>query len=147
MGGRVAFERALAQTATGKTAEAGGEHVLALYHGSFLGDTAAPWALPAREKLRTKFVRFLTQASRQCMQEGRHEDALWMLDKGVEADPLAEELYCCLMRCHAALGRRAEALAAYQRCHKMLSTQLGIDPTPKTQALHRALHDNQPPSP
>ncbi len=139
-----AFERALAQTGTWKTAEAGMERVLPLYQGSFLGDIAAPWALPAREKLRAKFLRCLTQASHQCMQDGRHEDALRMLHKGMEADPLAEELSCCLMRCHAALGQRAEALAAYQRCHKMLSTQLGIDPAPKTQALHRALRDNQP---
>jgi DNA-binding SARP family transcriptional activator len=48
------------------------------------------------------------------------------------------------MRCHAAQGHRAEALVAYQRCHKMLSTQLGIDPTPKTQALYQAVRDNQP---
>jgi DNA-binding SARP family transcriptional activator len=78
------------------------------------------------------------------MQDGRHEKALRMLDRGLEADPLAEELYCCLMRCHAALGHRAEALAAYQHCHKMLSTQLGIDPTPKTQAIYQAVRDNQP---
>jgi DNA-binding SARP family transcriptional activator len=57
---------------------------------------------------------------------------------------LAEELYRRLMRCHAALGRRAEALAVYERCRKMLATVLGIEPTPETEILHRALLDNRP---
>ena len=119
--------------------------MLGLYQGPFLGDAeGAPWALPARERLRTKLLRALTKASRQHLQEGRPAQALHLLEKGLEADPLAEELYCGQMCAHAALGQRAAALAAYQRCQQMLSTQLGIDPGPRTQALYQAVRDNRP---
>jgi DNA-binding SARP family transcriptional activator len=67
-----------------------------------------------------------------------------MLDLGLEADPLAEELHRQIIRCQAALGRRAEALSAYHRCRKTLAIQLGIDPAPETETLHRALRDNRP---
>jgi len=139
-----AFERALAESGTEKTAGVDAERVLTLYQGPFLGDAAAPWAFPAREKLRAKFLRFLTWASHRSMQDGRLEDALRLLEKGLEVEPLAEELYRRLMRCHAALGRRAEALAIYQRCRKMLAAVLGIEPTPETETLYRALRDNRP---
>jgi ATP/maltotriose-dependent transcriptional regulator MalT/DNA-binding SARP family transcriptional activator len=139
-----AFERAAVRTETGKTSEADAERALALYHGPFLGGAAAPWAIPAREKLRAKFLRVLTSASRRHMQDGRHEAALRLIDRGLAAEPLAEAFYCDAMHCHAALGQRAEALLAYQRCHKLLASQLGIDPSPIIQALYRAVRDNQP---
>ncbi|MGB5079271.1 MAG: BTAD domain-containing putative transcriptional regulator [Burkholderiales bacterium] len=138
------FERAVVRAETEKTSEADAECALALYHGAFLGGAAAPWTIPAREKLRAKFLRVLTSASRRHMQDGRHEAALRLLDRGLATEPLAEALYCDAMRCHAALGRRAEVLLAYQRCHKLLASQLGIDPSPTTQALYRAARDNRP---
>lgn len=142
-----AFERALARSEKGATADGDQEQAMALYQGSFLADSDAPWALPAREKLRAKFLRCLTQASRGRMKAGRHEEGLRMLDRGLEADPLAEELHRQIILCQAALGHRAEALAAYERCRKTLSTMLGIEPAPETEALHRALHENRPLSP
>src|SRR5437773_835152 len=80
-----AFERAVAESAPGKSAGAGAERVLSLYHGPFLSVAAAPWALPARERLRAKFLRYLAGESQRSMQEGRHEDALRLPDKGSEA--------------------------------------------------------------
>ncbi|MHB8348768.1 MAG: bacterial transcriptional activator domain-containing protein, partial [Acidiferrobacterales bacterium] len=89
-------------------------------------------------------LRVLTGACHQCLQDGHAQRALRLLEKGLEADPLAEELYCCLIRAHAALGQHGAALSAYQRCQKMLSTQLGIDPSPRTQALYQAVRNSQP---
>jgi DNA-binding SARP family transcriptional activator len=39
------------------------------------------------------------------------------------------------MRCEAALGNRAEAVRAYHQCRQLLREQLGVDPSPETQAL------------
>ena len=140
-----AFERRAAHAEFAHTPAPDVERMLALYQGPFLGDAeGAPWALPARERLRTKLLRALTEASRQHLQDGRPAQALRLLEKGLEADPLAEELYCSQMCAHAALGQRAAALAAYQRCQQMLSTQLGIDPGPRTQAIYQAVRDNRP---
>jgi len=44
------------------------------------------------------------------------------------------------MICYRELGRRAEALSAYRRCRKMLSTILGIAPSPQTEAIYKSLN-------
>ncbi|MHB8550376.1 MAG: BTAD domain-containing putative transcriptional regulator [Acidiferrobacterales bacterium] len=140
-----AFERLVAQTETAHSSAPEVERILTLYQGPFLGDAeTAPWSLPARERLRAKLLRVLTGASHQCLQDGHAQRALRLLEKGLEADPLAEELYCCLMRAHTALDQHSAALASYQRCQKILATQLGIDPGPRTQALYQAVRNSQP---
>jgi LuxR family transcriptional regulator, maltose regulon positive regulatory protein len=139
-----AFERALSQNLSSKSPEADGEAALAMYHGPFLGEDAAPWALPMREKLRAKFLRALTQISRWHMEAGRHEEAVCLLDRGLVAEPLAEQLYGDLMRCHMALSQRAEVLLVYQRCCNLFNSWLGIDPSPNIQALYRSARDNSP---
>lgn len=146
-----AFERTLAGTETSAVGSAEAEtsradtlHPLALYRGPFLKDIDSSWAISVREQLRAKFLRLLTSSTRSHMHGGRYEAALPLLNQGLESEPLAEELYRDLMRCHSALDRRAEALVVYQRCHKLLISQVGLEPGPGTQALYRAIRDNQP---
>ena len=43
------------------------------------------------------------------------------------------------MHAHAAAGRPASALAAYVRVRERLVEELGVDPTPETEALHDEL--------
>ena len=43
------------------------------------------------------------------------------------------------MRSHAAQGNRAEALRVYQQCRQLLADELGIDPSPETEALYLEL--------
>ena len=40
------------------------------------------------------------------------------------------------MRVHAALGNRAEALRVYGRCRRRLTDELGVDPSPQTEAVY-----------
>jgi len=54
-------------------------------------------------------------------------------------DNLAEEFYQGLMTCYQRLGRRSEALSIYSRCKKVLSTALGVIPSPKTESIHREI--------
>ena len=39
----------------------------------------------------------------------------------------------------AALGNRAEALRVYERCRALLAKELGTDPSPETQTVHREI--------
>ena len=56
----------------------------------------------------------------------------------------AAESFCRrLMICQAQLGRRAEALAVYQRCRRVLLTHLGISPAAETQNLYQKLIDSE----
>ncbi len=116
------------------------ERALALYRGPFLhGERHAPWAVAARERLRSKFLRHTERLARHRADAGRWAEAADCYERGLEADDLAEELYRGLMQCHRALGRRAEALAVHERCRRALAAGLGVAPSPATEALRRAL--------
>ena len=63
-------------------------------------------------------------------QKGLYEEAIAFHQRGLETDPLSEGLYRCLMACHHRLGRRAEALALYQRCPEDPVSPSGHRPLP-----------------
>lgn len=129
-----AFERGLASL------EGASDKSLALYQGPFLGkDAEFAWALPLRERLRTKFLRSLTQWGRKLIEAEEFELAIVIMEKGINVDPLAEEFYRSLMLCYQALSRRAEAIGVYQRCQKALAATAGVSPAPETIALYQAL--------
>jgi len=40
------------------------------------------------------------------------------------------------MRAHAAAGNRSAALRAYERCRQLLADELGVSPSPQTEAVY-----------
>lgn len=117
------------------------ERAIRLYGGEFLaGECEAAWALLFRDKLRRRFLRQVTQVGRRLQEAGRQEEALVAYEKGIEAEPLAEELYREIMNCHLRAGRKAEGMVAYRRLRQTLSVVLGIAPTAESEALYQKLH-------
>ena len=53
----------------------------------------------------------------------------------IELEPFRETGYQRLIRLHTALGNRAEALRVYEDCRRLLAAELGVDPSPDTEAL------------
>jgi len=47
------------------------------------------------------------------------------------------------MRCYLEQGNAADAARVYRRCREMLSIQLGIVPSPDTEALFRSIYDER----
>jgi DNA-binding SARP family transcriptional activator len=118
------------------------EKALALYRGRFLdGDGEKQWLVPMRERLRSKFLRATTGMGETYEQSEQWDKALECYRKALEADSLAEEFYQRLMTCYQRLGRRAEALAVYNRCRDVLSKVLGIGPSHKTEELYLAIRN------
>jgi SARP family transcriptional regulator, regulator of embCAB operon len=54
----------------------------------------------------------------------------------VALEPFRETSYQLLMRAHAAVGNRAEALRVYEHCRRLLSEELGVPPSPQTEAVY-----------
>lgn len=109
-----------------------------MYHGHFLSaDTDEPWTESIRERLKSKFLRHIYGLSCYWMKTGETEKAVELFKKGLENDNTAEELYQHLMTCYITLGRKADAAAAYQRCKKILHAELGVPPSPGTEALYK----------
>ncbi len=145
-----AFERILGQaeaawedmSAENDAAEAVAltQKAVGMYRGPFLSDEAwESWAVPLRERLRSKFLRGVRKLGQHWETVGEWEKALDCYNRSLEADPLAEESYQHLMLCHQKLGRTADALSAYERCKKNLSAALGVDPSPATEAIRESL--------
>lgn len=116
------------------------EAALALYRGHFLEQEAGEaWATVLRERLRGRFLRALAALGQHWEAAGDWRRAVECYQKGLEVDDLAEELYGRLMACYQRLGRRAEGLATYERCRRVLAATLGAAPSAATEALHDAL--------
>jgi two-component SAPR family response regulator len=116
------------------------EQILQLYQGAFLEREAnRTWTLSLRERLRSKFLRHVSDAGRAWEAMGEWDRAIRYYRRGLEVDPLIETLYQRLMCCLRDTGRVAEALATYQRCRTILAEQFGIEPSRATIELYRSL--------
>jgi DNA-binding SARP family transcriptional activator len=78
-------------------------------------------------------------------QQGSTGEAIDLYLRAIEADPLTEDIYRCLMSCYASEGRRAEAIESYRRCRQMLSVVLGVAPSAETEALRRVISNTDAP--
>jgi DNA-binding SARP family transcriptional activator len=70
---------------------------------------------------------------------GRATAVLGQLDVLVRQYPLRERFAAQLMRALADAGRRAEALAVYQRARAALVDQLGIEPGEQLRGVHESI--------
>lgn len=116
------------------------ERALALYRGAFLheGDDEA-WQMAYRSRLASKFRRVLTLLAQAAVARGDGAAARALLERGLEFDPLAEDLARALMRELIAAGEQAAALAVFERCRVAIEQALGAQPAPATLALIRPL--------
>jgi LuxR family maltose regulon positive regulatory protein len=111
-----------------------------LYVGNILPqETDAPWLLPIRERLRSKFLRQVLKLGCDDEALGDWAHAADTYRHGLEVDNLSEELYRRLMQCELRRNQAAAALDAYRRCRQMLSIVLGVKPSAATEAVHRAI--------
>jgi DNA-binding SARP family transcriptional activator len=53
----------------------------------------------------------------------------------LDLEPFRETAYQQLMRLHATMGNRAEALRVFGQCRKLLRDELGASPSPQTEAM------------
>jgi DNA-binding SARP family transcriptional activator len=113
---------------------------LDLYRGGLLPlDREEHWLGPARERLRGKFLRFISATGRQLEAAGRITEAVAGYKRGLDADPLAEEFYQGLMRCYAAQGRAAEAASVFRQLKQVLSVVNGAEPSQASKGLYARL--------
>jgi DNA-binding SARP family transcriptional activator len=119
-----------------------GERLLARYRGPFLGaEEPQRWSLATRDRLHHRFLRSLAGIAQCHARAGALTEAIACYERAIDEDSLAEELYRDLIRCHLARGEPADAARVYRRCRDMLSIQLGIPPSPETEALFRSIYE------
>jgi LuxR family maltose regulon positive regulatory protein len=115
------------------------EQAIEMYRGPFLSAEDAPWAVPMRERLRSKYIQAVLAVANRNEQASRHEEAIRCYLRGLDADNLVEAFYQGLMRCYGQLQRRTEAASAYRRLRDVLSVTLGVPPSSVTEQLYQRL--------
>jgi DNA-binding SARP family transcriptional activator/tetratricopeptide (TPR) repeat protein len=121
---------------------------LALWRGEPLCDIDSG-VLPAQEVPRLAELRF--QARELHIEASLHlggHAAVLAQARGLAAEaPLREHTHALLIRALHECGRRAEALQAYQNARRVLVEELGCEPGPELQVLHREILADSPGTP
>jgi DNA-binding SARP family transcriptional activator len=105
----------------------------------FLQGDDGTWATRTRANLRDMLVRAYEALSGIYVRSGEPSNAVLYAKLATEAEPYRETTWQHLMHAHAVAGNRAEALRSYECCRRLLSEELGISPSPQTEAVYLEL--------
>jgi DNA-binding SARP family transcriptional activator/predicted ATPase len=119
------------------------EEAVTLYRGPFLegffvrdSEAFETWMQTTRERLHQKALDTLHRLAGYYERRGEYGQAQAHARRQLELDPWHEGAHRRLMRLLARQGRRSTALAQYERCRRALAEELGVGPSPQTEALH-----------
>ena len=112
-----------------------------LYTGDVLPGCAGEWIDSDRECLRQRARQVLARLVDLLEKDRAFGEAIGYARQSLRLDPLDEENWCALMRCHARDGGRATALHLYQECAALLKKELGVQPSAATRATYREILD------
>ncbi len=112
----------------------------------FLPGHPGRWADDIRSHLDDVLVGALELVSQAATALGDGPRAVAAAEDAVKQAPLRESAHRALMAALDAAGNRAEALRVYQRLRRVLADELGVDPSPDTEAAYLALLGPAPPS-
>ena len=104
----------------------------------FLGEEC-PWLDEKRERLRSIFVRSAECLGEFYIAQDDPKLAVEAAREVVQREPFRESGHRLLMRALAAAGNRADALWAYEKCRKLISEELGVDPSAETRSIYQKL--------
>jgi DNA-binding SARP family transcriptional activator/tetratricopeptide (TPR) repeat protein len=132
--------RQAARDGSWESAAAQARAALALWRGEPLADVESE-LLIAREAPRLAELRLQALEIRidADLQLGRPGEVISELRQLVAAQPLRERLHALLMLALYRDSRQAEALAAYRQARAVLIEELGTEPGPELQRLHRQI--------
>ena len=127
--------RALRESDPGQTEQLLEEAAL-LYNGDFLPDEDADWVQSRREALRRTWISLLLELADLRIAREAMPGAIDILDRLLTADPANEAAVQRLVALLAQMGRRGEAIQAYQRFVSVLKQDYQISPVPETRTLY-----------
>ena len=122
------------------------EDAIDLYSGEFLEGFYVresrgfdDWLVRERERLHRLVVDALHGLVGYDLQSGDYPAGLAHATRLLALDALDELAHRQMMQLLAYSGKRSEALAKYEACRKLFRDELGIEPSPATQALYEQI--------
>ncbi len=114
-----------------------------LYQGVFCEGIYADWCLIERERLERLYLRALGQLMASLIQRCAYEEAGAIGQQILDRDPLREEVHRAIMVCHWKMGQPVQAVRQFQRCARLLQSELYIRPMPETIDLFRQIVEDR----
>jgi DNA-binding SARP family transcriptional activator len=116
------------------------EQALARFRGDFLdGEPVGDWHLEHRDRLQRVYIDALMELGARLAAEERHAKAAEVYRRVLARDELHEEALLALMKAHAAVGERSQALRAYRRFADRMREELDAEPDDDTTAYFERL--------
>jgi SARP family transcriptional regulator, regulator of embCAB operon len=134
-----AIHRAETLLRSGRSREACGWALVARMNARrpFLPGQDAAWVERRRSQLRDVHVRALDALAEVWIVTGDPLLAACDAEESIALEPYREIGYQWLMRAQAAASNRGEAVRAFRRCRETLARDLGVEPSPVTEAVFR----------
>jgi DNA-binding SARP family transcriptional activator len=107
--------------------------------GEILPDWYEDWVLIEREHFRQLRLHALEVLCEELTADGRFADAIIAGLAAVEGEPLRESAHRALIKAHISEGNPGEALRQYAYFHRLLSEQLGLEPSKSMSDVMSAL--------
>ncbi|MEO5902320.1 MAG: BTAD domain-containing putative transcriptional regulator, partial [Ilumatobacteraceae bacterium] len=121
---------------------------LALWSGELLPeDRYEDWVAPHRDRLSAVRTRLVGDLARALIGGGLPDQALAVLEPLAAEQPLEEDVHRLLLVALAAVGRRWDAAAAFERLRDGLAESFGVSPARETTAVYRRLFVGGAPDP
>jgi len=136
-----AARRAVKRQQEGATGQL--EQALARYRGDLLdGEPVGDWHLEHRGRLQRLYVDSLMELGARHAKEEREQKAAETYRRVLARDELHEDALVALMRCHAGLGERSQALRVYRRFADRMREELDAEPAGEAHRLFERLQQS-----
>lgn len=112
---------------------------LGLWRGPLCDGLTSPYLEAQRDRLAERRITIMEDCIELDLATGDRDDLVSELRQLVTDHPFRERLHGLLMLGLYRSGRRADALAAFQKARALLSEELGIDPSAALQRLHQQI--------
>jgi DNA-binding SARP family transcriptional activator len=113
--------------------------VYAIGRRPFLAGDSGAWVEVQHSTLERQLVRALECLAKVWLASGEPSYAVENASEAIAIDRYRESSYQLLMQAQAAMGNRAKAIQTYHDLRQLLVDDLGVDPTPETEALYLEL--------
>jgi predicted ATPase/DNA-binding SARP family transcriptional activator len=117
---------------------------LDLYQGDLLPDLYDDWVISERERYRQLYLDLLLHLAQHWRSQGEYRRVIDLASRVLAQDPANEAAHQYLMFAHFAIHDRNAALRQYEACVRSLRDELGVDPSPETQALYKRVKSAPP---
>ncbi|RIW27797.1 transcriptional regulator [Bacillus salacetis] len=116
------------------------ERGLKLYEGDYLPDHRfADWCLTERERLQVIFLRGAEMLAQVSVRLSDFETCIHWCERILMEEDTWEEAYRLLMYCYYQKNNRPQAIKWYNKCKKVLSAELGVEPMEPTKAMYKMI--------